>query len=125
MNGVTTGDDYVAIDANLGKGTTNPLAYEALKAEMVALHVEMFGEQYLAKLAAAETGGFQIVPEPAGGLLLGGLLYGLLLRRTPSASNRNSSAIPGVTDFGHDVVGGAGTHVRSPQATLHEVPHVS
>jgi hypothetical protein len=57
---------------------------------MVALHVEMFGEEYLTLLAAAEAGGFQIVPEPSGGLLLGGVLSGLLLRRTTAAPNNQS-----------------------------------
>ncbi len=58
FSGTVTGDDYVAIDANLGKGTPNALAYVELKEEMVAAHVAMFGEEYLVKLAAAEADGF-------------------------------------------------------------------
>src|SRR5687768_16195689 len=81
MNGVTTGDDYLAIDANLGKGTADPLAFAELKEEMVALHVAMFGEEYLVKLAAADAEGFgaSVVPEPAGLAIT--LLLGWTTRR--------------------------------------------
>ena len=67
---MVTGDDYLAIDANLGKGTPTPLAFAELKEEMVARHVAMFGESYLTKLAAVESGGFEVVPEPGGAVLL-------------------------------------------------------
>src|SRR5688572_8917184 len=72
MSGVTTGDDYLAVDANLGKGTSNPLPYAELKAEMVQLHRAMFGEEYLVKLALAESEGFgaTVVPEPVSAGLL-------------------------------------------------------
>jgi hypothetical protein len=83
MSGVTTGDDYLAIDANLGKGTADPLAFAELKEEMVALHVAMFGEEYLVKLAQAEAEGFgaSVVPEPAAMSLIGLGAIGLLGRR--------------------------------------------
>lgn len=67
QDGRVSGDDYVAIDANLGRGTANPVSYAELRAEMIALHAEMFGESYLAQLAVAEAEGFgALVPEPAG-----------------------------------------------------------
>jgi hypothetical protein len=75
-----TSDDYVAIDVNLGKGTPNPLAWAELKAEMIALHTEMFGADYLAKIAAAEAYGFAPVPEPAGAAIILGAL-GMMTRR--------------------------------------------
>ena len=61
-----TSDDYVAIDVNLGKGSPTPLAFAELKAEMVALHTEMFGAAYVEKLRYAESHGFgaTLVPEP-------------------------------------------------------------
>ena len=67
---MVTGDDYLAIDANLGKGTPTPLAYAELKAEMVALHAVMFGDDYLTKLADVEANGFDVVPEPGTACLL-------------------------------------------------------
>jgi hypothetical protein len=81
MNGVTTGDDYVAIDANLGKGTSDPLAYAELKEEMVALRAAMFGDEYLVKLARAESNGFGAVPEPTGLGVVGLGAVGVLARR--------------------------------------------
>src|SRR5687767_4030927 len=81
MSGVTTGDDYLAIDANLGKGTSNPLAYAELKAEMVQLHRAMFGEEYLRKLAEAESNGFSPVPEPEGFALVALASIGAFRRR--------------------------------------------
>lgn len=87
MDGVTTGDDYVAIDANLGKGTSNPLAYAELKAEMVAQHVAMFGEEYFVKLAEVESNGFTVVPEPMSVTLLGIASVGTLRRRRKSWIN--------------------------------------
>jgi len=62
---MVTGDDYLAIDANLGKGTSTPFAWGELKQEMVAPHAAMFGEEYLTKLADMEANGFTTaVPEP-------------------------------------------------------------
>jgi hypothetical protein len=81
MNGVTTGDDYVAVDANLGKGTSNPLAYAELKAEMVELHRAMFGEEYLQKLADAEANGFVAFPEPKAFAVIALASLGTLRRR--------------------------------------------
>jgi hypothetical protein len=81
MSGGTTGDDYVAIDANLGKGTSDPLVYAELKAEMVALHAAMFGDAYLVKLAEAEANGFTTVPEPGAVALMGLTTTWTLLRR--------------------------------------------
>jgi hypothetical protein len=59
---MVTGDDYLAIDANLGKGTSTPFAWGELKQEMVALHAAMFGEEYLTKLADVEANGFTTCP---------------------------------------------------------------
>jgi len=82
MSGVTTGDDYLAIDANLGKGTADPLAFVELKEEMVALHAEMFGEAYLAKLAQVEAEGFSnFVPEPSAVGVVGVAAVTMLGRR--------------------------------------------
>ena len=81
MDGLVTSDDYVAIDVNLGSGTGDPLAFAELKAEMVALHAAMFGEEYLAKVAAAEKYGFAAVPEPAGAASSVLFACGLLARR--------------------------------------------
>jgi hypothetical protein len=82
MSGVTTGDDYLAIDANLGKGTANPLAFAQLKEEMVALHAAMFGEEYLVKLAQAESERFgaSALPEPGTISLIGLAAVGLVRR---------------------------------------------
>ena len=68
MNGIVTSDDYVAVDVNLGKGTTTPLELAELKSEMIALHTAMFGEEYVEKLAYAQANGFgaTLVPEPSG-----------------------------------------------------------
>jgi hypothetical protein len=95
MNGVTTGDDYVAIDANLGKGTPTPLAFAELKAEMVAAHAAMFGDEYLVKLARAEADGFgaSVIPEPASACVLATAWGGVLLgRRRKSRPRRRSVA---------------------------------
>jgi hypothetical protein len=89
MDGAVSGDDYVAIDANLGKGTLDPLAYQELKAEMVALHVEMFGEGYLGMLAAYEAG-TSAVPEPSGVAGVLGVACMLLTRRRQSFASRRS-----------------------------------
>jgi T5SS/PEP-CTERM-associated repeat protein len=81
MDGRTSGDDYVAIDSNLGKGTADPLAFAELKAEMVALHAERFGQDYLAALAQAEADGFgSLVPEPGS--------LGLLMLAIPALQRR-------------------------------------
>jgi hypothetical protein len=81
QDGRVSGDDYVAIDSNLGKGTADPAALAALKAEMIALHAEMFGETYLSRLAQAEAEGFgALVPEPGMPALLG-TAAALLARR--------------------------------------------
>ena len=49
-----TGDDYLSIDANLGKGTTNSLAYADDQSEMIALHAEQFGgESYIKSIEQA------------------------------------------------------------------------
>jgi hypothetical protein len=82
MDGAVSGDDYVAIDSNLGSGTPDPLAFAELKAEMVALHVEQFGEGYLEMLAAYEAGA--AVPEPGALSLIGLGALGLLGRRRRS-----------------------------------------
>jgi hypothetical protein len=77
-----TSDDYVAIDVNLGKGSPNPLAFAELKAEMIARHTEIFGDEYVQKLAYAEAAGFgaTFVPEPAAlGMLIA---TGMLLVRS-------------------------------------------
>jgi len=72
LDNVVTGDDYLAVDANLGKGTATPLTWAALKDEMAALHASMFGEPYLEKLADVEANGFATaVPEPAAFSLVG------------------------------------------------------
>jgi hypothetical protein len=84
MSTTVTGDDYLAIDANLGKGTPNPLALAELKADMVAQHVAMFGEEYLVKLADVEANGFEVVPEPGALSLIGLGAIGLLGRRRRS-----------------------------------------
>ena len=71
LDNAVTGDDYLTIDANLGKGTPTPLAWAELKQEMVALHASMFGDEYLVKLAQVEAEGFaSMVPEPSSALLL-------------------------------------------------------
>jgi autotransporter-associated beta strand protein len=81
FDGIVSGDDYVPIDANLGKGTGNLAALAALKQEMIALHAEMFGEPYLASLAVAEAEGFAaLVPEP-GGLIVLPIALGMMSRR--------------------------------------------
>jgi hypothetical protein len=81
FSGSVTSDDYVAIDVNLGKGSPNPLAFAELKAEMIALHTEMFGADYVEKLAIAEAEGFAaLVPEP-GAMSLVGLSAAAMLRR--------------------------------------------
>jgi hypothetical protein len=83
FSGTVTSDDYVAIDVNLGKGTPTPLAFAELKAEMVALHTELYGADYVEKLAYAEAKGFAatLVPEPSGAILMTAALAGLVRRR--------------------------------------------
>lgn len=86
MDGRVSGDDYVAIDANLGKGSPDPLAFAELKAQMVAVHAEKFGDDYLVKLAAAEADGYgsTVVPEPAATTIIGlGTLLMLRRKRRP------------------------------------------
>jgi hypothetical protein len=41
----TSGDDYVSIDANLGLGTTDAASYDELQAEMIATHAESYGSK--------------------------------------------------------------------------------
>ena len=43
FSGTVTGDDYVAIDANLGKGTLDPLSYLEDRATMTGLHAALYG----------------------------------------------------------------------------------
>jgi hypothetical protein len=43
FDGRTSGDDYVSVDANLGLGTLDPAAYDAEQAEMIALHADRYG----------------------------------------------------------------------------------
>jgi hypothetical protein len=83
LNGVVTTDDYVVVDLNLGKGTDNPLAYAEERAEMIALHTEMFGQSYVEKLAYAQEHGWVAasVPEPGALGLVGMGAMGLLSRR--------------------------------------------
>ena len=80
MSGSVTGDDYLAIDANLGKGTSNPLTFTEMKEEMVARHAAMFGEEYLVKLAAVEATGFTVVPEPSVLGLVGVAALGIVFQ---------------------------------------------
>jgi hypothetical protein len=82
FSGSVTSDDYVAIDVNLGKGSPTPLAFAELKAEMIALHTEMFGDEYIEKLAYAQANGFgaTLVPEP-GAMGLVGIAASVALRR--------------------------------------------
>jgi GH25 family lysozyme M1 (1,4-beta-N-acetylmuramidase) len=79
-DGIVSGDDYVAVDSNLGAGTEAAPELAALKAEMVALHVDMFGDDYLLKLADFEANGFAAVPEP-GSIGLAAIASLTLLRR--------------------------------------------
>ena len=82
LDNAVTGDDYLTIDANLGKGTPTPLAWAELKQEMVALHASMFGDEYLVKLAAVEANGVTTaVPEPAGAAIALLALPTLVARR--------------------------------------------
>lgn len=80
-DGVVSGDDYVAIDSNLGAGVEAAGDLAELKAEMVAIHTEMFGEEYLLKLAEFEAGGFAAVPEPSAGWLIATAALALRRRR--------------------------------------------
>ena len=82
MDGQVTTDDYVAVDLNLGKGSSDPLAFAETRNEMIALHAERFGADYLTKLAYAEAYGFAaLVPEPSCASLLAPTIFVLRRRR--------------------------------------------
>jgi uncharacterized delta-60 repeat protein len=52
FDGRTSGDDYVSIDANLGLGTANPASYDELQAEMIEVHAESYGGKEYEKRVA-------------------------------------------------------------------------
>jgi MYXO-CTERM domain-containing protein len=82
MDGDVSAIDYAAIDANLGRGTVDPLALAQLRAKMIGEHTAAFGDAYVAALTEAQAGRFPVVPEPGGGLLAAlGVGAGVMLRR--------------------------------------------
>jgi len=57
FSGTVTGDDYLAIDANLGKGTLDPLAFAEDQEAMIALHAERYGGKTYIKAVEAAAKG--------------------------------------------------------------------
>jgi uncharacterized delta-60 repeat protein len=64
FDGRTSGDDYVSIDANLGLGTTDPASYDELQAEMTAIHAESYGGKSYVK-EVEEAAGEKVKRKPS------------------------------------------------------------
>ena len=58
---IVSGDDYLAIDANLGKGTVNPLAFADGQDAMIEIHAAQFGgDSYVKAVEQAAKGNYKI-----------------------------------------------------------------